>query len=48
MSRWASKLPVVFTREEVGVVLCRLRGEAWLMASVLYGSGVMGPQKSRS
>lgn len=34
------RLPVVFTREEVRAVLCRLRGEAWLMASLLYGSGL--------
>ena len=34
------RLPVVFTREEVRAVLARLRGEAWLMASLLYGSGL--------
>jgi integron integrase len=34
------RLPVVFTREEVGAVLSRLRAEAWLMASLLYGSGL--------
>ena len=34
------KLPVVFTREEVKAVLGHLRGEAWLMASLLYGSGL--------
>ncbi len=34
------RLPVVFTRGEVRTVLGRLRGEAWLMASLLYGSGL--------
>jgi integron integrase len=34
------RLPVVFTREEVRAVLGRLRGDAWLMASLLYGSGL--------
>jgi integron integrase len=34
------KLPVVFTGEEVKAVLGHLRGEAWLMASLLYGSGL--------
>jgi integrase len=31
------RLPVVFTREEARAVLSHLRGEAWLMASLLYG-----------
>ncbi len=34
------RLPVVFTGDEVEAVLSRLRGEAWLMASLLYGSGL--------
>ncbi len=34
------RLPVVFTREEARVVLGHLREEAWLMASLLYGSGL--------
>jgi integron integrase len=34
------RLPVVFTREEARAVLSHLRGEAWLMASLLYGSGL--------
>jgi integron integrase len=34
------RLPVVFTREEVRTVLSHLRGDAWLMASLLYGSGL--------
>ena len=33
------RLPVVFTGEGARAVLCRLRGDAWLMASLLYGSG---------
>ena len=39
-ARKPQKLPVVFTREEVTAVLSRLRAEAWLMASLLYGSGL--------
>jgi integron integrase len=34
------RLPVVFTRDEVRAVLARLRGDKWLMASLLYGSGL--------
>lgn len=34
------RLPVVFTRDEVRGVLSHLRAEAWLMASLLYGSGL--------
>jgi integron integrase len=34
------KLPVVLTQEEVKAVLCGLSGTAWLMASLLYGSGL--------
>ena len=34
------RLPVVYTREEARAVLSHLRDEAWLMASLLYGSGL--------
>ena len=34
------RLPVVFTRDEVKAVLSHLRAEMWLMASLLYGSGL--------
>ena len=34
------KLPVVFTKEEVRAVLLQLEGLKWLMASLLYGSGL--------
>jgi integron integrase len=34
------RLPVVFRREEVKAVLNHLRGEMWLMAALLYGSGL--------
>jgi len=34
------RLPVVFTREEVRAVLSHMRAETWLMASLLYGSGL--------
>lgn len=35
-----AKLPVVFTKEEVKRVLARLDGTKWLMATLLYGSGL--------
>jgi len=34
------RLPVVFTRDEVRAILCRLKGDKWLMAGLLYGSGL--------
>ena len=34
------RLPVVFTRQEVNEVLMRLSGTPWLVASLLYGSGL--------
>ncbi len=34
------RLPVVLSREEVGAMLSRLRGPVWLMASLMYGSGL--------
>lgn len=34
------RLPVVLTREEVGRLLEQLQGQHWLMASLLYGSGL--------
>ena len=34
------RVPVVFTREEAQAVLLRLSGTKWLMASLLYGSGL--------
>jgi integron integrase len=34
------RLPVVFTKEEARAVLGHLGEEAWLMASLLYGSGL--------
>src|SRR5262245_12085779 len=34
------RLPVVLTRDEVRSVLERLRGVSWLMASLIYGSGL--------
>lgn len=34
------RLPVVFTSEEVRAVLAHMRGNKWLMASLLYGSGL--------
>jgi integron integrase len=34
------RLPVVLTRREVAAILGRLRGTVWLMASLMYGSGL--------
>jgi integron integrase len=34
------RLPVVLTREEVAVLLRRLNGTPWLVAALLYGSGL--------
>ena len=34
------RLPVVFTKSEVGRILLYLEGSNWLMASLLYGSGL--------
>jgi len=36
----APKLPVVFSREEVQAILAGLEGKKWLMASLLYGTGM--------
>jgi integron integrase len=35
-----TRLPVVLSREEVAALLSQLRGPVWLMASLLYGSGL--------
>ena len=35
-----ARLPVVLSHDEVGALLMRLRGDAWLMASLLYGAGL--------
>ena len=35
-----ARLPVVFTKDEIDAVLSRLKDTAWLMASLLYGSGL--------
>lgn len=39
-ARKTQRVPVVMTREEVKAVLGELEGESWLMASLLYGSGL--------
>jgi integrase len=36
----AKRLPVVLSREEVHSLLSQLRGTSWLVASLLYGSGL--------
>jgi integron integrase len=39
-ARKPQRLPVVFTREEAANVLNHFRAKMWLMASLLYGSGL--------
>lgn len=39
-ARRPQRLPVVLTREEVASVLAQLDGPLWLIASLLYGSGM--------
>lgn len=34
------RLPVVLSRDEVAALLSRVRGTAWLMASLMYGAGL--------
>lgn len=34
------RLPVVLSRDEVGLLLGQIRGVVWLMAALLYGSGL--------
>lgn len=39
-ARRPQRLPVVLSRDEVRAVLARMQGDTWLMASLLYGSGL--------
>jgi integron integrase len=39
-ARRPSRLPIVLTPQEVQSVLARLQGDVWLMASLMYGSGL--------
>jgi hypothetical protein len=39
-ARRPERLPVVLTRDEIRTVLAQLDGTPWLMASLLYGSGL--------
>lgn len=39
-ARKAMRLPVVLTRDEVRMILAHLDGDRWLIASLLYGSGL--------
>ncbi len=34
------KLPTVLTQEEIGRILCRLKGYHWIIGCILYGSGL--------
>ena len=39
-SKVGKRVPVVLSRNEVKKILAEMKGEAWLMASLLYGSGL--------
>ena len=39
-ARRPTRMPVVLTRAEVEAILGRLRGTPWIMASLMYGSGL--------
>ena len=39
-ARKPKRLPVVLTPEEVEAVLAEVEGDAWLVSSLLYGSGM--------
>jgi len=39
-ARRPERVPVVLTRDEVAAVLARLTGEHWLIATLMYGSGL--------
>ncbi|MEN8176920.1 MAG: integron integrase, partial [Pseudomonadota bacterium] len=39
-ARGARRLPVVLSREEVRSLLARMGGQSWLMAALLYGTGM--------
>ncbi len=39
-ARKSKRLPVVFTRAEVTAVLSKLKGEQWLIAVLMYGTGM--------
>jgi integron integrase len=39
-ARKPTRLPIVLSREEVKAVLAQLQGDAWLAASLLYGTGM--------
>ncbi len=39
-ARTPARLPVVLTREEVRATLARLSGRPWLLASLMYGTGM--------
>jgi integron integrase len=39
-ARRTKRLPAVMTRDEVRIVINQLRGEKWIMASLMYGAGL--------
>jgi integron integrase len=40
-ARKPHRLPVVMTRDEVKAVIAQLKGDKWLMASLMYGAGLL-------
>lgn len=46
-ARETDRLPVVLTREEVRALLGKMEGREWLMASLLYGSGLRLSERLR-
>jgi integrase len=39
-AKMPTKLPVVFTREEIKSILLQLEGPTWIMGQLLYGAGL--------
>jgi len=39
-ARKPKRLPAVLTREEVKAAIGQLKGDKWLMASLMYGAGL--------
>lgn len=46
-SKRQAKLPTVFTKQEVNALLAQLSGSHWLMACLLYGSGLRRMELAR-
>jgi len=40
MAKRSKHIPVVFTKEEAGLIISNLKGAYWLISNLLYGSGL--------